>query len=704
MQYGIGNLAQRPEFGLGDFVSDIFKPVRKVVNKVVPRELQPILPVVASAFLGPMVGGMFSALGPAAAGFLGAGTTSALTQALTGSGQIDPTSTLISAGIGGIRGFQPGPDSKFAKPRMILDKTTAPGTKPTYIPDPSGTPSMVATEYLTPGTPEFEAIKGQGTFFDRAMLTAQEFTGRANIDPNTGKPIFDSDVFGIPTTGTGPSSLLKGATSYGTAYTAKAAAEEQLDLEEQERQAGIKSAADKRKDKQIYIDFVMRAGFSREEAERMAEGAGYSEGGRVNAFLGRFFSEGIGQAARLAERGIKPFGQKQTYKQKVVNRGVGEQQFNEIYDQFMNKIPDEVVDQPTGEALYKGLVEAEAIMTGQKLGLMNQEQRAKLAYAMSDKVKKQIYDNPVPGMNNDYLEYMDNAVDRMESIFEIYELGGDLTPKPIFDGKEIIGAQIDFSQLEKLRNQPPTEEFLDFLRGARTPEPGKKESLDLIKKGIDEGQIKVSNPETADIIPFKPKDEKAEGGRIGLNTGTNPDTFVSGIEAILNLPDLGSDIRPKRRPDIEMDEEDEVDAFSERMERLGREKFVSSGDTMKILRYFSENPDAEKQYGEQLNDYIEKGKGSNTFFDTILQSSFSEGGKVPGLPPGKQVDAREGTFIPMGGAKRADDVPAMLSVNEFVLNDNAVAGLGKMLTGTPDPRAGARALYKIQDQLEAMVV
>ena len=57
----------------------------------------------------------------------------------------------------------------------------------------------------------------------------------------------------------------------------------------------------------------------------------------------------------------------------------------------------------------------------------------------------------------------------------------------------------------------------------------------------------------------------------------------------------------------------------------------------------------------------------------------------------------------MGGAKRADDVPAMLSVNEFVLNDDAVAGLGKMMTGKPDPRAGARALYKIQDQLEAMV-
>ena len=79
---------------------------------------------------------------------------------------------------------------------------------------------------------------------------------------------------------------------------------------------------------------------------------------------------------------------------------------------------------------------------------------------------------------------------------------------------------------------------------------------------------------------------------------------------------------------------------------------------------------------------------------------IKDGGKVPGIPAGRQEDARERMFIPMGGAKRADDVPAMLSVNEFVLNDDAVAGLGKLMTGNPDPRAGARALYRIQDQLE----
>ena len=101
----------------------------------------------------------------------------------------------------------------------------------------------------------------------------------------------------------------------------------------------------------------------------------------------------------------------------------------------------------------------------------------------------------------------------------------------------------------------------------------------------------------------------------------------------------------------------------------------------------NENAIAEQMFRMQMNERMGR----------------AEGGDVPGLPEGRQVDAREGMFIPMGGAKRADDVPAMLSVNEFVLNDDAVAGLGKLMTGNPDPRAGARALYKIQDQLEAMV-
>ena len=226
-----------------------------------------------------------------------------------------------------------------------------------------------------------------------------------------------------------------------------------------------------------------------------------AEGGRVGMALGGA-AKGIMQAIKLAAKGIKPFGQKQTYKQKVTTKGVSNEQFDEIFKKQLNRVPDEVVDQATGEGLNTSLREAEAIITGQKLGLLSQAQRTKIAKAMTEKVSKQIYDDPNPRFNNDYLEYMDDAVGRMDAILEIERLGGDLTPKPIYEGKEIIAAGIDFRQLDKLKN--------------------KESALDLIKKGIDKGQIKVANPKTADIIPFKPREKKFKGGLLGLLKRINP--------------------------------------------------------------------------------------------------------------------------------------------------------------------------------------
>ena len=75
----------------------------------------------------------------------------------------------------------------------------------------------------------------------------------------------------------------------------------------------------------------------------------------------------------------------------------------------------------------------------------------------------------------------------------------------------------------------------------------------------------------------------------------------------------------------------------------------------------------------------------------------------PDVPPGMQMDLRAGGFIPLGTKPKADDVPAMVGKDEFVLNDEAVSGIGKMLTGKPDPRAGARALYDLQSKMEAIV-
>ena len=199
-----------------------------------------------------------------------------------------------------------------------------------------------------------------------------------------------------------------------------------------------------------------------------------AKGGRVGMFLGGA-ATGIMQAIKLANKGIRPFGQKQTYKQNVKSLGLSSEQFDKVFKKQLDGVPDEVVDEETGRGIYRSLLEAEDIITGVKFGLLTRAQRTKIAQAMRDKVARQIYDDPNPRLSNDYFEYMDNAIDRMDRILEIEKLGGDLTPKPVKGAPEFI--QIDFTQFDKLKNKA---------------------------KNVD------------NVIPFKPREKKYTGGLAGI--------------------------------------------------------------------------------------------------------------------------------------------------------------------------------------------
>ena len=69
-----------------------------------------------------------------------------------------------------------------------------------------------------------------------------------------------------------------------------------------------------------------------------------------------------------------------------------------------------------------------------------------------------------------------------------------------------------------------------------------------------------------------------------------------------------------------------------------------------------------------------------------------------GVPEGMQVDGRNGAFIPMGVKEKADDVPAMLSKNEFVMTADAVKA-----AGNGDANVGAQRMYDLMHSLEAQV-
>ena len=63
---------------------------------------------------------------------------------------------------------------------------------------------------------------------------------------------------------------------------------------------------------------------------------------------------------------------------------------------------------------------------------------------------------------------------------------------------------------------------------------------------------------------------------------------------------------------------------------------------------------------------------------------------------GKEMDMRGGGFIPIGAKERADDVPARLSKNEFVMTADAVRA-----AGGGSVNKGAKRMYDLMHNLEA---
>ena len=65
-----------------------------------------------------------------------------------------------------------------------------------------------------------------------------------------------------------------------------------------------------------------------------------------------------------------------------------------------------------------------------------------------------------------------------------------------------------------------------------------------------------------------------------------------------------------------------------------------------------------------------------------------------------EIDYRQsGGFVPVGKKEKADDVPAMLSKNEFVMTADAVRGMGE-----GNVEKGAQKMYDQMKQLENRVV
>ena len=103
---------------------------------------------------------------------------------------------------------------------------------------------------------------------------------------------------------------------------------------------------------------------------------------------------------------------------------------------------------------------------------------------------------------------------------------------------------------------------------------------------------------------------------------------------------------------------------------------------------------------EELKQYYKdkyKGTGDVSMQEEIKEKVVMEA-KDGGLMNlgGKEMDMRGGGFIPIGKKERADDVPARLSKNEFVMTADAVRA-----AGGGSVNEGAKRMYETMNKLEA---
>jgi hypothetical protein len=124
-------------------------------------------------------------------------------------------------------------------------------------------------------------------------------------------------------------------------------------------------------------------------------------------------------------------------------------------------------------------------------------------------------------------------------------------------------------------------------------------------------------------------------------------------------------------------------------------KQVSAYPVKDLYDYYLQNTSDEDYKNRILDAAILRfadGGRTNYFMGSEIPVRQNQGGVT-------ELDLRnKGGFIPVGIKEKADDVPAMLSKNEFVFTADAVRGAGK-----GSINKGAQKMYKLMKSLEKKV-
>jgi hypothetical protein len=226
---------------------------------------------------------------------------------------------------------------------------------------------------------------------------------------------------------------------------------------------------------------------------------------------------------------------------------------------------------------------------------------------------------------------------------------------PVFTG-EGAGNAIDQAVQESLVN------YNDATEGEGT----KSGFMDFVKNAFNEQNLPLTSGILGGLAQMFENKQNEGAGDVTLGEGL--DYYTDGRGVLTGLANGG---------------------------RIG----FADGDAVRDAEYegwkqmYEKNPEVAMMMHGNSAEYLEK-------YNKEMELNSKAKGGIIGLAnggePTMEMDYRGGGFIPVGAKERADDVPARLSKNEFVMTADAVraAGGGSI-------EKGSQRMYDLMNNLEA---
>jgi hypothetical protein len=434
-----------------------------------------------------------------------------------------------------------------------------------------------------------------------------------------------------------------------------------------------------------------------DEVDNMLDTYGYRTGGRVG------YAEGN---AVLTERSMVTPEQRN----QIEGSQIAEQAFNEIMEKFMNKFPGIATGEETLEEMM-AMLQAEKVMeyTGDKMGILGLDRSMDMITPESAGRSAQRimrgdtrFGSPEFNMggrvgfehgglsDEEYEEYEDSLKYAKKGYDMLYP---EIENQPIRELRLREGGSVD-ALMERIKELQ--EEGLDFASAMAQAQKEMKAQSKYAGGIMDVNEnINIETPR-GDVDMDVNSMESIKGQTAG------PQWYYDRIQALEF--EFGDELTEEEIAEIAYDS----DKFYDKMgydpaeyKEGGRVNRAEGGmmsatnssliDAYEIYKFDMMEQGLEPMSIEEFRDQaIAEGQMASMKSGRTMAA----GGGLMNLG-GREMDLRGGGFVPMGKAERADDVPARLSKNEFVMTADAVraAGGGSI-------KKGADLMYDQMKQLE----